>query len=260
MYPSGFTRLFAKIATSRCDVTLLDLARLLELPSDQGTLAHVARIAEVLNENGVMSIPPLTKGELDTVRTLVFEVESTSTHLAELQRDLNALESSKIEFKSSLRFDIDRFNKQVDADAKNCHSDEVLFSALKTIAAFANSDGGVLYIGIADSSKICGLWWDFKISSTSDEDKWQLYLRDAIETKFCDGKLVNDYVFVNFLTPQADTLARVDVKPRASLTFLKKNGQFLLYRRQGNRTLQVEFADIEEFLKNRWGTGTGVLN
>jgi hypothetical protein len=56
-------------------------------------------------------------------------------------------ENEKVEFKSSWKYSLDT----------NAASKEVRYSALKTMAAFMNTHGGTLYIGVNDKREIIGL-------------------------------------------------------------------------------------------------------
>ena len=62
-------------------------------------------------------------------------------------------ETNKIEFKSSLLWDVDKKNK----------NKEMGYIIAKTISAFMNSDGGKLLIGVDDNGDISGLEPDFSI-------------------------------------------------------------------------------------------------
>lgn len=248
MYPAGFTRLFKEVASGRCSLTIGELADCLQLDGDLGTLGKVSKIQAILREHGLRAIPDLTKGELDTVRTILFD-EKPVSDAETLAADLNGNENPRLEFKSTLRFDLKRYDNMAEPrDEQSCVSDEVVLSTLKTISAFANTDGGRLYIGVSDDRKICGLAWDFKLRQTPDIDKFELHFRDLMKSRFKDGAMVNDYVELAFVPHDGMLVARIDVTPRSQLTFVVHAKQHLLYRRQGNRTLAVEIYEMEEFV------------
>ena len=77
-------------------------------------------------------------------------------------------ESTSLEFKSTLRWDL-RQNKR---------SDDITHAALKTIAAFANTEGGCLLLGVADDGTAVGIEAD----NFQNEDKYLLHLMTAIKT------------------------------------------------------------------------------
>jgi len=83
-------------------------------------------------------------------------------------------ESSKVEFKSSLRYCL----HQKKPDKKIEHA------SMKTIAAFINTDGGTLLIGVEDNKNILGLENDFNTlkKSTDKIDEFQKHIDNLIET------------------------------------------------------------------------------
>ena len=76
-----------------------------------------------------------------------------------------------LEFKASFLFDLKRyeFNDEIEIHPKNPHS------IAKTIAAFANSQGGKLYVGIRDDDKkILGLEHDYNILEKHKDETIEL--------------------------------------------------------------------------------------
>ena len=77
-------------------------------------------------------------------------VDGTKLNVAELIRNG---ENEKVEFKSSLSYDYQKNNK----------SKEVELSVAKSVAAFLNSNGGFLFIGVKDDKTILGIEKDFSV-------------------------------------------------------------------------------------------------
>ena len=78
----------------------------------------------------------------------------------EFRQDQNCQEGQTLEFKASFLFDLKRYdrNGEIEFHRNNPHN------IAKTIAAFANSKGGKLYIGIHDKDRtILGLEYDYHI-------------------------------------------------------------------------------------------------
>lgn len=77
----------------------------------------------------------------------------------EFRKNLELQESQNLEFKASFLLNLDRYERsqEVGLFAKGPHS------IAKTIAAFANSQGGTLYVGIRDDRQILGLKKDCEI-------------------------------------------------------------------------------------------------
>jgi Putative DNA-binding domain len=252
MYPEGFTLLFREIGAGHCKIALSQLADRLNLDSALGMLGQIAKIREILELHNLQIVPDLDKGEIDAERILRFKPVSL-TPAERLRQDLLRDECHHLEFKSTLHFDLQSYQRQGEPkDPATCRSDDVLFSSLKTVAALLNSEGGRLYIGISDERQMVGLGYDFKISATCNWDRWERYLRDNLGSKFKDGQMVNDHISVLPVAHDELCIALVDIVPRSSLSFIKWQGQDRLYRRQGNRTIQVGITEMEEFLQTRW--------
>ena len=96
---------------------------------------------------------------------------------------INEGESGELEFKSSLRWDLSEriVNKKLED------------VAMKTVAAFANSEGGILLIGVADDGQVLGLESDYHSLSEADRDKFELHLRNLLN-KHCGTSYVGIHV------------------------------------------------------------------
>ena len=95
-------------------------------------------------------------------------------------------EGSSLEFKETLEIDIKTGEKH----------QGVLVSALKTIAAFLNTGGGTLLIGISDSGEIKGLNPDFRFCKGNNEDGFEQKIRSLLNDRFYPvpyGQVVIDF-------------------------------------------------------------------
>jgi len=74
-------------------------------------------------------------------------------------------ESDELEFKSSLRWDV----------CDGCVNKKLEEVIIKTVAAFTNSDGGTLLIGVDDDGNVLGLENDYAALGNADKDKFELH-------------------------------------------------------------------------------------
>jgi len=156
LVPEGYQKLIGRIGSGRYEATLTEVANLLELDSALGVLGKISQIRTILDSIGVQVIPSLDKGELESIRIFRFRPEDIEDGKALVDRLLADDESRFVEFKSTLRIDLKRL-AQPGQTVAQCKSDEVLHATLKTIAAFLNTDGGKLLIGVDDNNTILGL-------------------------------------------------------------------------------------------------------
>ena len=77
-------------------------------------------------------------------------------------------ESATLEFKSSARVNL-RTGKR---------DDVIETVAAKTVAAFLNSRGGTLLLGVDDAGRLIGLGPDYTTLRHEDADRYELFLRD----------------------------------------------------------------------------------
>ncbi len=234
-------------------MTLLQLFDVFELPGQESTLAKIACVKEQLSLLGLHLLPDVDRGELDSVRRVDFR-EAPSVSQDTVRMELKNLEGSTLEFKSSLLFDRVRAAHDKSASPSDLRSENVLHSTLKSIGAFLNTGGGILYLGVDDEGNCVGIEPDFPYVGSSGAgglDEWELFLRDIIKSRFKDGEIINDYVRCQSFCLDGATVARIQISPRSHLSFLHGKNGCQLYRRQGNRTEQVSIEQVEEFLRLR---------
>ena len=253
---ANLVQLLAQVANGKAEASLLDLFRVLDLPAEESTLAKVGLVDARIKDLGLALRPEVAKGELNSSRRVIFAQPAGITQDV-VESEIAVRESSALELKSSLLFHHQRAARDTKASDEQLKSDDVLHASLKTVAAFLNSSGGMLYIGVLDDGKPIGIEYDFRCMTSNAEkrtaDQWELILRAYVRDKFKDGETVNDYIDCAIVKLKGLLIARINVSARKKLSFVreKENGPFLLYRRQGNQTVQVTIDQVEEFLELR---------
>lgn len=101
-------------------------------------------------------------------------IEDLIVNHIDIKKIVEEGESSIVEFKSTLRYDnhTEKINKSLE---------EVI---MKSIAAFANTEGGRLFIGISNEGEILGLDCDYSTLKQGNKDFFELHLRTVIETYY----------------------------------------------------------------------------
>ena len=155
-------------------------------------------------------------------------------------------ESDELEFKSSVRWDI--------REAKvNKKLEEVI---QKTVAAFGNSDGGTLLIGVDDEGNVLGLANDFASLGDADKDKYEMHVRTLIKNAFGDA-FASQKVKIRFPEVASEAICQVDIEPAREPLVLKvkdKNGQASekFYARSGNSSQEIPLSEINAYMKERF--------
>ena len=155
-------------------------------------------------------------------------------------------EDDELEFKSSLRWDFKEL-------ATNKKLEEVI---VKTVAAFANSQGGTLLIGVSDSGEILGLEGDYLSLGGANRDKFELHLRNLLNSAF-GAAFVSSKLKVLFPAIGEVEICQVDIQPSAKplvLTVKDKNGvgQEKFYVRSGNSSQELSLAEMPPYLAERF--------
>ena len=175
------------------------------------------------------------------LKTLMFD-QYVSSH-----RNAEALikqgESKTLEFKSTLRWNLkeDRKDKRV------------THAALKTIAAFLNTEGGDLLIGVADDGSVVGIERD----RLDNDDKFMLHLVQVVRNALGDRA----GVCVDPKTQELDggTVCVVSCQRSPEPVFLRwkgmegsKDGDFFV--RSGPGTVKLEPESAGKYVETRFAT------
>ena len=160
---------------------------------------------------------------------------------------IDAGESEELEFKQTLRW-------SVDEGVVNKKLEEVV---VKTVAAFANSQGGTLLIGVEDSGVVRGLGPDMASLGDADRDKFELHLRELLK-KALGGAFVATRVQVRFPEVAGVEICQVDVEPGIKpivIEIMEKNGPIQrFYVRNGNASQPLTMDEMNTYVKERFST------
>ena len=157
----------------------------------------------------------------------------------ELIRELiNKGEGKTIEFKKSMRWDYhqNKLNKDLEHEV------------IKTIAAFANTNGGHLLIGVTDNRDIVGLKNDYKIlGKKQNADGFKLQLGNILN--YYLGKDIHSIIDAEILKINEFEICFVKVR-RSSKPVHVHDDQFFI--RGVASTEQLKSKKMIEYIKDHW--------
>jgi len=180
--------------------------------------------------------------------------ENTEIVLSEESKNLLALsnliangEGTTLEFKSTLRVNL-----------HTSKPDKLMEHAcMKTLAGFANTNGGTLLIGIKDDKTVMGIETDFATFKSDKDvlDEFQKHLDNLIEQYF-DNSFFS-MLDIRFHTIQDLTVCEIEVKQ-------SKKGWVILHNKSdGNKeefyirrvasTKALSLTDMNNYIKSHWG-------
>ncbi|MCA0013407.1 DUF262 domain-containing protein [Mesorhizobium sp. B292B1B] len=155
-------------------------------------------------------------------------------------------ENEDVEFKETLRWDVRQGTVNKDLEAV----------IMKTIAAFANLQGGTLMIGVADDGSVSGLDNDYKSLNGGDRDKFELHLKTLVINTFGEAFSATK-LKVSF--PQIDDkeICRVEIAPTNKPVYIKvadKGGAAMdrFYVRNGNSSREMAGEQALLYIRERF--------
>jgi type I restriction enzyme, R subunit len=155
-------------------------------------------------------------------------------------------ESKTLELKSTLRWNL----------VENRKDDRVTHAVLKTIAAFLNTEGGDLLIGVADDGSIVGIERD----QLDDDDKLMRHLAQAVRNALGDraGTCIDPRTQI----VDGKTVCLVACQRSPEPVFLKWRGMETapegdFFVRSGPGTVKLPAESAREYIRTRFGEGTG---
>ncbi len=149
---------------------------------------------------------------------------------------INNGENDKLEFKSTLRYNL--FTKKIDK--------EITYSTLKTIAAFLNTEGGTLLIGVSDKGQIIGIEKDHFESS----DKFLIHLYNHFKSSF--GQIIASSIKTKVHKTDEGTICEVACPKSQEPVYLKYIDKEEFYIRSGPTTEKLQLSQLQKYISNNF--------
>ncbi len=146
-------------------------------------------------------------------------------------------ESKNIEFKETLSLDVKKKTKEK----------YIELSALKTIVALMNTEGGVLLIGVADNGELTGMDIEIDKFHKGSSDKILLHIKNLIKARIGEG--FYPYIEYKLVNVSQRNILVVKCKESRSPCYLD-NAEF--YVRINPATDKLEGPKLVEYVKNHF--------
>jgi serine/threonine protein kinase len=165
-------------------------------------------------------------------------------------------ESDKVEFKASLHHPYGPVPPELQnlqpGQLKKEIKKALAKSVTKTIAAFLNSEGGTLLIGVENSGTVLGIKPDFDHlkEGKQDADGWLLSLQEVINNAL--GTEVWNAVHVSLVHHGSQTVAVIQCPPRTTETWHAEDGGERFYMRAANGTRELNGSTLLKYIRERW--------
>ena len=155
-------------------------------------------------------------------------------------------ESDELEFKATLRWDIKegRVSKKLEQ------------VVVKTVAAFANTQGGSLLIGVDNDGQAVGLSRDYELLGEANRDQFELHLRNVLN-QHLGTAFVASKIQIQFHAVDDVDVCQVDIttaKEPVIVAVKDKNGQAIekFYARSGNSSQEIPMSEMSSYVKERF--------
>ena len=148
-------------------------------------------------------------------------------------------ESEILEFKSTLQWDIIHNNK----------NKALRKSSLKTIAAFLNSEGGTLVIGVEDNNVVCGLDQDLILVQGSP-DKFVNLLNTLISDNI--GPEFFDLIKIKIEEVTNKSVCVIEVDRSLMPAYLTFEGSKEFFIRTANSSRSLDPEDTVKYIQQHW--------
>ena len=125
---------------------------------------------------------------------------------------------------------------------------EIELAWLKGVAAFLNTDGGTLLIGVNDEGEVIGLEPD----AFPNEDKAMLHIKNLIRQHIG----TDFFQYINYSIAMRDGMwvATIIVSPASHPAYLiDKNGEEVFYVRSGPSSEKLPVSKLVDYLSRRSG-------
>jgi len=159
----------------------------------------------------------------------------TNTHAERIKTLISSGEGNRVEFKSTLRWNLktDRAEKVIDK------------AWLKSVAAFLNTDGGVLLVGVEDKGDILGIGAD----NFDNEDKYLLHVNNRIQQHV--GLEHAGFIGYQLVPVDNQKVLLVECQPSPSPVFLKFGKEEEFYIRVGPGSRRLSTSEVVAYVTSR---------
>jgi len=169
--------------------------------------------------------------------------ESASEVVGQLAELVEEGESDGLEFKASARVNLHTGERDDDIEA----------AVTKTVAGFANSQGGTLIVGVTDDGEPVGLAHDYATVKKPNADAFELWLVDHLSHRI--GQTAVARLKIDFPILHAIEVCRIQVPAAPEPVFVnppsgEKVSDFFI--RIGNSTRALPTDEALQYKAERW--------
>ena len=208
---------------------------------DYGTL-HIFR--KSADRNIKLKDIPDPIGTANLIEKWVAELQNINPPL-EIKTPVELItngEGQFVEFKSSILWDYrqEKMNKSLSTPI------------IKNVAAFMNTAGGTLLVGIDDDGQVLGLDADFGVMKKANTDGFELIFNNAFNQMI--GTEYRHFVQISFPKIEGKTICLIAVQPSTIPVYFRHRDKEDFYIRAGNASQPLPVSKVTTYIHNRFRT------
>lgn len=125
------------------------------------------------------------------------------------------------------------------------------FIIAKTVAAFMNSEGGNLLIGVDDNQNVLGLADDLSTFTKQNLDGFELHLLEVLKRFIGPGML--SHINISFPKVGDIQICHLKISRSSKLVFIQDESKESLFVRAGYSSIPLNREQQSEYEKHHWG-------
>jgi hypothetical protein len=149
-------------------------------------------------------------------------------------------EGQFVEFKSSILWDYrqEKMNKNMN------------LPIIKNVAAFMNTAGGAVLVGVNDEGKILGLEADFAVMKKPNPDGFELIFNNAFTQMI--GAEFRHFVQLSFPEIEGKMICQITVQPATNPVYFRHQSKEDFYIRAGNASQPLPVSKATAYIQDRF--------
>jgi hypothetical protein len=207
------------------------------------TITEEQSLAIRLKSDASVEIYNFNDARFQHLGNFAFEIEPRTNQDKTIPEEIVLLtnnESATLEFKPSARWDFYQNRLNPDLQKGIC----------KSVAAFLNTEGGTLLIGVADNAKVLGLKKDFETLQKPKSDDYLLFLHNVLFDNL--GNDLGSCIKITVDRLGDKEVCQVAVRRSPRPVYVKDGQNDLFYIRVGNSSRNLPLKSTVEYCKARW--------
>jgi hypothetical protein len=193
----------------------------------------------------------MAKGDVAPDNLALFNLNQEDEDAAQIALKIEGGESEMVEFKSTLRWNVNKGG--VDKKMENI--------IIKSIAALSNRYGGALFIGVREvgaKAEVIGLDLDYQTLHEPNKDQFEVHLRNLINSAY-GINFATSNIDIKFPTINDNEFCLIDVKRGSEPLYTDTQSPHpnvpsteLFYVRSGNTSQQLPIEEAAIYIANRF--------